>query len=628
MFPSTKFFRIAGSWLCQGVLLLSNVAFSFSAGASARLTTGVAGARAAQTTPQALRPAPPAEALNDIRQYISMAWNELTRSVTQCESLTDAKTSEPPVLYLPAELSGEATPAAVTELQKRCAVQIERLPARITKPGEIDPASIHAPGLLYLENPYVVPGGQFNEMYGWDSYFIIRGLLANQTDNQQDGDALRADPAESAKLALAKGMVENFFFEIEHYGGVLNANRTYYLTRSQPPFLSSMILAVFQAEKRAEKSDREWLSKAYGYAERDYQQWTTPPHLAGDTGLARYFDRGEGPVPEIMGDPSHYYRGVAQYFLMHGGAGSRYLVHVDAAHPAASSGPLFPVQVCEEPATAPPTAPDKATSGPVVPRPQTAPVAQECAPAENVALTAEFYKGDRSLRESGFDITFRFGPYGADTHHYAPVCLNSLLYKTEEDLAAMSTILGRPQEALRWKARASERQQRIVKYLWDARRGMFFDYDFTTGKRSSYEYATTFYPLWAGLASKEQAQAVTRNLALFEQAGGVAMSRRETQAQWDYPYGWAPIHLLAVEGLRRYGYTADADRISQKFLGTVLRNFEMDRTIREKYDVVARSQITHVGAGYAQNVIGFGWTNGVFLELLREIPQAARARLN
>jgi alpha,alpha-trehalase len=203
-----------------------------------------------------------------------------------------------------------------------------------------------------------------------------------------------------------------------------------------------------------------------------------------------------------------------------------------------------------------------------------------------------------------------------------------LLYKTEEDLAAMSTLLGRPQEALRWKARASERQQRIVKYLWDARRGMFFDYDFTTGKRSTYEYATTFYPLWAGLASKEQAQAVARNVALFEQAGGLAMSRRETQAQWDYPYGWAPIHLLAVEGLRRYGYTADASRISQKFLSTVLQNFQMDRNIREKYDVVARSQVTHVGAGYAQNVIGFGWTNGVVLELLRELPEVARAGLN
>jgi alpha,alpha-trehalase len=141
-----------------------------------------------------------------------------------------------------------------------------------------------------------------------------------------------------------------------------------------------------------------------------------------------------------------------------------------------------------------------------------------------------------------------------------------------------------------------------------------------TGKRSTYEYATTFYPLWAGLASKEEAQAIARNLNLFEQAGGLAMSRIETKAQWDFPYGWAPIQLLAVEGLRRYGYDHDADRISRKFLSTVIENFRRDHTIREKYNVVTRSSETNVVEGYAQNVTGFGWTNGVFLELLNEAP--------
>ena len=442
--------------------------------------------------------------------------------------------------------------------------------------------------------------------------------------------SLSGSPPAPANVALAQGMVENFFFEIEHYGGVLNANRTYYLTRSQPPFLTSMILAVYSARLSSaapalpaarDSADLRWLAKAYAYAVRDYRQWTTAPHLAGDTGLARYFDRGSGPVPEIMDDPSHYYRGVAQYFLMHGAAGAPYLVYPDVLHPdivrrgasnpAAVVGQLFPVQVCE------PASP-QLTSGEPVPN-------ANCAPPQNVALAPEFYRGDRSLRESGFDVTFRFGPFGADTHHFAPVCLNSLLYKTEKDLERISTILGKPADARRWRIAAAERQARINKYLWDARRGLFFDYDFTTGARSSYEYATTFYPLWAGLASPQQAAAVARHLALFEQNGGLAMSRRESQAQWDYPYGWAPVHLLAVEGLRRYGYAAAAARISSKFLNTVLRNFQADGTIREKYDVVRASEITHISAGYAQNVIGFGWTNGVFLELWRQLPPALRA---
>lgn len=554
-------------------------------------------------------------AVGDIQRYIARTWSDLTRSMTQCQSLADAKTSDAPVLYLPAELSGAATPPAVTEMQTRCHIQLERLPVSITGPGQIDPSNLPTNGLLYLENPYVVPGGQFNEMYGWDSYFIIRGLLSGS-------------PPDPANLALAQGMVENFFFEIEHYGGVLNANRTYYLTRSQPPFLTSMILAVYRARRASaapgaarsrisrdsgdsrDRGDLQWLAKAYAYAVRDYRQWTAPPHLAGDTGLARYFDRGAGPVPEIMDDPSHYYRGVAQYFLTHGAAGAPYLVYPELSNPAAVVGPLFSVQLCESAPQQSSAAETRANSN--------------CAPPQNVALASEFYRGDRSLRESGFDVTFRFGPFGADTHHFAAVCLNSLLYKTEKDLGRISVILGKPADARRWRIRAAARQARINKYLWDARRGLFFDYDFTTGARSSYEYATTFYPLWTGLASPQQAAAVSRNLALFEQNGGLAMSRRESQAQWDYPYGWAPVHLLAVEGLRRYGYTAAANRISSKFLDTVLRNFQIDGTIREKYDVVRASEFTHIGAGYTQNVIGFGWTNAVFLELWRQLPPRLR----
>ena len=103
-------------------------------------------------------------------------------------------------------------------------------------------------------------------MYGWDSYFIIVGLL-------RDG-----------RYDLARGMVENFFFEIDNYGGILNANRTYFFTRSQPPFLSSMVLAVYEADK--DPADKEaFLKKAYPYIEHDYKMWTSGEKLAGDTGF-------------------------------------------------------------------------------------------------------------------------------------------------------------------------------------------------------------------------------------------------------------------------------------------------------------------------------------------------------
>jgi alpha,alpha-trehalase len=517
------------------------------------------------------------ESLDDILQYISEDWDNLKRSLMDCKTYADVKISTDAVLYLPA---GAANPA-MSAAMKKCDVRVLELPAKVT---EDQVGKIRPHGLLYLPNPYDVPGGQFNEMYGWDSYFIIMGLLRNH------------------RLDLAKGMVENFLYEIQHYGGVLNGNRTYYLGRSQPPFLSSMILAVYEAERLAGQANSQWLERAYRFAVRDYEQWNRAPHLAGDTGLSRYFDEGKGPVPEIMGDPSDYYRGVAHFFLMHEGRQSPHLVKASSLAEPASE-----VWICDRPLS---------------------PVAgAECPPEDRLGLSADFYKGDRAMRESGFDVTFRFGPYGAETHHFAPVCLNSLLYKTEKDLEQMSTTLGKKEDARRWATKAAERREQMLKYFWDERRGLFFDYNFETRARSSYEYATAFYPLWAGLASNEQARAAAANLRLFEEPGGLAMSRYESQAQWDYPYGWAPIHLLAIEGLRRYGFQGDADRISEKFLSMVLENFRTDHTLREKYDVVNRSSSTHIVAGYSQNVTGFGWTNGVFVELLHQSPAELVARL-
>jgi alpha,alpha-trehalase len=541
---------------------------------------------AASGTASAQTAAARQQGLDPIRSYISAGWDSLTRSLTECKTIVDTKLTAASVLYIPADFE---TPAAVQQLQKQCNVQAQHLPIVIHNLGEVDPGKIDPAGLLYLPSKYVVPGGRFNEMYGWDSYFIIRGLVR---DNRLD---------------LAQGMVENFFFEIEHYGAVLNANRTYYLTRSQPPFLTSMILAVYEGQKAAGHEDRAWLEKAYGYAVRDYGLWTREPHLAGSTGLSRYYDFGNGPAPESLKDETGHLSQVAAYFLAHPGAGRGYLVPTKSGEGSqAPVGPLFALQVCETTST-------MAQSG--------------CASAGSVTLSADYYKGDRAMRESGYDISFRFGPFGAATHHYAPVCLNSLLYKTEEDLAQMSDMLGRKKEGADWRKRADDRKERIQTYLWDAKRGLYFDYDFEKQLQSSYEYVTTFLPMWTGIATPEQAQAIMKNLAVFEKPGGLVMSPQESGGQWDYPYAWAPNQLLADEGIRRYGFKDDADRVSYEFLATVAENFRRDGTIREKYNAVTRSSETQVTAGYHMNIVGFGWTNGVFLALLNELPPEAVARL-
>lgn len=521
--------------------------------------------------------------LGDILSYISSSWNTLTRTLSECKTFTDAKGREDTVLYLPADFP---TTSEIQNLEKSCSLPVRRLPAVIKNLGQIDADSISPQGLLYLPNPYVVPGGMFNEMYGWDSYFIIRGLI------------------EDGKVDLAKGIVRNFFFEIAHYGAILNANRTYDLTRSQPPFLTSMILAVYDVEKSHGQTDRAWLEEAYPFALKDYQLWTHAPHLAGDTGLSRYYDFGDGPAAELGADINDYYGGVVRYFLLHPEADKPYL---EPAGQPNVAGPVYTIQLCP---------PNSGARDPAA-----------CETVENVALTKRFYRDDRSMRESGFDIAFRFGPFGAGTTDYADLGLNTLLYKAETDLERISRLLSRPAASAEWHSRALDRRKNINRYFWNAQRGLFFDYDFKTKKQSSYEYATTFYPLWAGLATPEQARAVQRNLKLFDQPGGIVMSTHKTNAQWDYPYGWAPVQLIAVEGLRRYGFNADADHISTEFLSMVLENFRRDGTIREKYNVVTRSSETSVSVGYSTNMVGFGWTNGVFLVLLHELPKDLAAHI-
>ena len=514
-------------------------------------------------------------AQTNIDTYIHQGWDTLSRSMSECKSLIDPKVTTPPVLYLP---YGAPTPPELERLNSQCKIDIEHLPHRIVKLNDVKQSEILAPGLLYLPNRYVVPGGRFNEMFGWDSFFIILGLL-------HDGD-----------IDVARGMVENFFYEIENYGAVLNANRTYFLTRSQPPLLSSMVRVVYDAEIARDSSpenrakQNQWLARAYPYLRRDHDFWLQDLHRAGNTGLARYLDFGEGPVPDIA-DHSSYYIDVIDWLVAHPDVHTDYLLKAPQSPSPAEQAELAKTS-CD------------ATHSLV------------CALAwsHGYRLTRDFYKGDRAVRESGFDISARFGPFSGSTHHFAALCLNSLLYKYETDLAEYATMLHHPGDAAKWKKQAAARKAAINKYLWNADKGLYFDYDFTTGKQSDYVYASIFYPLWAGLASKEQAAAVDHHLALLNRPGGLACSTTVSGLQWDLPFGWAPLNWFAMTGLKNAGFPEDARKIAEEFSRTIRTSFEKEGTIHEKYNVETESSQVDLIAGYA-NVIGFGWTNAVYLEM-------------
>ena len=487
--------------------------------------------------------------LQRLRGYIKMSWTTLSRSIRDLpQALPDPKIPRKPgqpwLLYISPRESRTRVHSELADVLDASAmkdIEIRTLPRNVL--------SIREHGLLYLPRPYIVPGGRFNEMYGWDSYFIQVGLLRDD------------------QLGDASDLVENFLYEIEHYGTILNANRTYFLSRSQPPFLTRMILAVYEKTR-----DNAWLRGTLPAIERYYRFWTTEPHTVPDAGLSRYFDRGEGPAPEVMADEkdeqgrTHYDR-AREYYRTHDVTDYDESLYYDSRR-------------------------DR--------------------------LTDLFYKGDRSMRESGFDPSNRFGALNVDVIHYAPVCLNTLLYVMEDDTGRIMETLGDTSAAAMWRSRAASRRDLINTLMWDEEAGLYYDYNFRTRQRRRYDFATTFFPLWAGIASPAQAARLRENLSRFEAPGGLLTSTAVTGNQWDAPFGWAPLQMIAVDGLRRYGFHEDANRIAAKFVSLVAKEFDEHGTIVEKYDVRRRESdvAADIKFGYSANQVGFGWTNGAVLDLL------------
>ena len=501
-----------------------------------------------------------ARQLRAIQKYIKQSWHTLTRSSAQlAKAAPDPKFKVPadgrwPV-YVPRRenikrieetLRGQMLAADFAQIQLR------QLPE--------NPMDIKEHGLLYLPYPYVVPGGRFNEMYGWDSYFTQVGLVRDD------------------EMVLAKNMTDNFLYQIDHYDKILNANRTYYLSRSQPPFLTQMILNVYRKQH-----DIEWLRSTVPAIEKYYRFWTEEPHLTKQTNLSRYYDLGDGPAPEVLSGERDdkgrdHYDLVKDYYRTHAVNDYELSQYYDK---------------------------------------------------EKDQLTDLFYKGDRSMRESGFDPSNRFGPFNIDIIHYDPVCLNSLLYLMEMDTGEILRIIGRAREARDWTKRAEERKQRINRLMWDEKDGLYYDYNFAKKELRRYPFVTTFYPLWVGVADQRQAARIVANLKLFERPGGLLTSTYVSGSQWDAPFAWAPTEMIAIQGLRRYGYTKEADRITANFLSMILKEFIQHNTIVEKYDVERRESEVSAGLkfGYKSNEIGFGWTNAAFVELYGQLPMAKRVNV-
>ncbi|KAI8604051.1 neutral trehalase [Dissophora ornata] len=476
-------------------------------------------------------------------------------------------------------------------------LQVEQLPKDITaiyvqsindKPGILALAmtkNVDEEGHETLKGvPFVVPGGRFNEMYGWDSYFESLGLLV-------DG-----------RLELAKGMVDNFVYEIQHYGKILNANRSYYLTRTQPPFLTDMMLKVYdRLPLSLEAENRQWLAVVLTAAIKEYfTVWMSVPRYDPVSGLSRFYSEGIGMPPET--EATHFDHVIKPFADAMGMSIEDYS--------------------------------KKYNEGIVI---------------EPVLDT--YFKHDRAVRESGHDTTYRLDNCCADI---ATVDLAALLYKYEMDIAeTIQTIFGdsfetpffesfetlntpkkeQPQTvvhtAAEWLERARIRQDKLNHYCWNEERGMFFDYDTRLKTMGTYESVTTFYTMWAGCADRDKAERMMAvALPLFEVTGGLVCGTESSRGyislarpnrQWDFPFGWAPHQIISWIGFERYGFLEDTKRICYRWLYTITKAFvDFNGVVPEKFDVVNlthKVQVEYGNVGTDFKFIpreGFGWMNASY----------------
>ncbi|WP_413742059.1 alpha,alpha-trehalase TreF [Sodalis sp. RH15] len=390
--------------------------------------------------------------------------------------------------------------------------------------------------LLPLPEPYVVPGGRFGEMYYWDSYFTMLGLCA------------------SGRADLLRNMANNFAYLIDHYGHIPNGNRTYYLSRSQPPVFALMV-ELFEKEElhfaehylpQLLKEYHYWMGEADALTPGEAKRHVVK--LPDGAVLNRYWDDRDTPRDES------------------------YLEDVETARKSSR-------------------------------------------PANEIyrELRAGAASGwDYSSRWFGNadDIS------SIRTTSILPIDLNAFMFKLETTIADLAKNTGDPATARLFSDRASRRRDAVDRLLWDSESGTYRDYDWVLSRPCAL-CAACAVPLFAGMASPRQAKAVAKALAdrlLF--AGGIMTTLSANGQQWDKPNGWAPLQWMAIQGLRRYGENLLADQIATRWLNTVGDHYRQHCKLVEKYDISGAAGSRGGGGGEYPLQDGFGWTNGVVRMLL------------
>lgn len=399
-----------------------------------------------------------------------------------------------------------------------------------------DKASNKWDSLLPLPKPYVVPGGRFREVYYWDSYFTMLGL------------------AESDHWDKISDMVDNFAYELDTWGHIPNGNRSYYLSRSQPPFFSLMVELLATHDSDALKKYRPQMEKEYAYwmegadALQAGQANKRVVKLEDGSLLNRYWDDRDTPRPESWLDDIT----------------------------TAKSNPNRP--------------------------------ATEIYRDLRSAAASGWDFSSRWMDDPQKLGTIR-------TTSIVPVDLNALMFKMEKLLARASQESGDAASASKYEALATARQQAMEKYLWNEKEGWYADYDLKSKKVRNQLTAAALFPLYVKAAAQDRADKVAAaTSSRLLKPGGITTTTVNSGQQWDAPNGWAPLQWVATEGLQNYGQNKVAMDVTWRFLKNVQHTYDREQKLVEKYDVSSTG--TGGGGGEYPLQDGFGWSNGVTLKML------------
>ena len=434
---------------------------------------------------------------------------------------------------LPAEIRPPASPPEQVPILRH----IDSLWATLTRDATTAP---HYSSLLAMPHPYVVPGGRFREIYYWDSYFTMLGL------------------EESDRHDMVENMVRDFGYLIDSYGHIPNGTRSYYLSRSQPPFFFEMV-ALFSPKDPAAAYAR-YLPQL----KREYAFW-----MDGEAALT----------------PGKSHRRVVA--MPDGSILNRYWD-------------------------------DRNTARDESYREDTDLARQSGRPAQQVyrdiraAAESGWDFGSRWFADGRNRSSI-------DTTEIVPIDLNSLMYGLETAIRLGCHRRSDQACEREFQKRATKRADAINHYLWDDPAGVYYDYRWTQSALITRLSAATLYPLFVGLASDSQAESIgTATTRALLKPGGVVTTPLSTGEQWDAPNGWAPLQWIAVDGFRRYHQDSLAEKIACRWMVNVTAFYRQSGKLVEKYDVATVGQTG--GGGEYPTQDGFGWTNGVMRKLSALYP--------